>query len=416
MQILHAISSVDPAGGGPIEGVKQLGRINTERGHRIEVASLDSPGAVFLRDFPLPVHPLGPSTGGYGFSARFVPWLRANVAKYDIVIVNGIWQYNSFGVWRVLHGSSIPPYVVVTHGMLDPWFKRTYPLKHFKKWLYWPWGEYRVLRDAAAVLFTCEEERILARQSFWLYSAKERVINYGTASPTGNREAQESAFFNRFPDLRGKRLLLFMGRLHPKKGCDIALKAFAAVLAGDPSWHIVMAGPDQAGWKSSLESLAAELRIANRITWTGLVKDDLKAGAIRAAEVLFLPSHQENFGIVVAEALACGVPVLMSDKVNIWREVQSDGGGLVAPDNLAGASSLLHAWVNLSDDQKLRMRKCARNSFEQRFEIHQASTTLIGLLQELVSNRKDQRAAPRPRINACTVADSETHDFGIEAS
>src|SRR5580693_6282059 len=135
MRIIHAIASVDPAGGGPIEGVKQLGRINTERGHCIEVASLDAPGASFLRDFPLPVYPLGPRTGGYGFSARFAPWLRANIAKYDIVIVNGIWQYNSFGVWRVLHRSSTP-YVVVTHGMLDPWFKRTYPLKHLKKWLY----------------------------------------------------------------------------------------------------------------------------------------------------------------------------------------------------------------------------------------------------------------------------------------
>jgi glycosyltransferase involved in cell wall biosynthesis len=389
MRILHAISSVDPAIGGPIEGLKQLGRINTERGHCIEVASLDAPDASFLKDFPLPVYPLGPCMAGYGYSARYVPWLRNNIAKYDIVIVNGIWQYNSFGVWRVLHGSSTP-YVVVTHGMLDPWFKRTYPLKHFKKWLYWPWGEYRVLRDAAAVLFTCEEERLLARQSFWLYSAKEIVINYGTASPTGNQKAQEQEFFNRFPDLRGKRLVLYMGRIHPKKGCDIALKAFAAVLAGDPSWHFVMAGPDQAGWKSSLESLAEELRIGSRITWTGLIGDDLKFGAIRAAEVLFLPSHQENFGIVVAEALACGVPVLISDKVNIWREVQSDGGGLVAPDNMAGASSLLNSWINLSDSQQLRMRECARKSFEKRFEIHQASTTLLGILQQLVSKGVNQ--------------------------
>jgi glycosyltransferase involved in cell wall biosynthesis len=302
------------------------------------------------------------------------------------VIVNGIWQYNSFGVWRVLHRSSTP-YVVVTHGMLDPWFKQTYPLKHLKKWLYWPWGEYRVLRDAAAVLFTCEEERLLARRSFWLYSANERVINYGTALPTGNQEAQAAEFFRRFPHLRGKRLVLFMGRIHPKKGCDLALEAFAAILASDPSWHFVMAGPDQLGWKSSLESLAAKLQIANRITWTGLVKGDLKLGAIRAAEVLLLPSHQENFGIVVAEALACGVPALISDKVNIWREVQSDRGGLVAPDNLEGACSLLKSWVELSKPQKLDMRECARKSFEKRFEIHQASTTLLGILQELIQSR-----------------------------
>jgi glycosyltransferase involved in cell wall biosynthesis len=391
MRILHAISSVDPGGGGPIEGVKQLGRINTQRGHRIEIASLDAPDAPFLKDFPLPVHPLGPSAG-YGFSYRYVPWLRANVAKYDIVIVNGIWQYNSFGAWRVLHRSSTP-YVVVTHGMLDPWFKRTYPLKHLKKWLYWPWGEYRVLRDAAAVLFTCEEERLLARQSFWLYSAKEKVINYGTASPAGDAESQQQELFARFPELRNKRLLLFMGRIHPKKGCDLALRAFAEVMAADPNWRLVMAGPDQIGWKSALESLAAELSIAQRITWTGMIGGDLKLGAIRAAEALFLPSHQENFGIVVAEALASGVPALISDKVNIWREIREDGAGLVAPDNLAGASWLLNSWINLSDSQRLHMRECARISFEKRFEIHQASTTLLGILQQLLPNGNLERAA-----------------------
>jgi glycosyltransferase involved in cell wall biosynthesis len=391
MKILHAIRSVDPGGGGPIEGVKQLGRINTQRGHHIEIASLDAPDAAFLKDFPLPVHPLGPSSG-YGFSSRYVPWLRENVAKYDIVIVNGIWQYNSFGAWRVLHRSSTP-YVVVTHGMLDPWFKRTYPLKHLKKWLYWPWGEYRVLRDAAAVLFTCEEERLLARQSFWLYSAKEKVINYGTASPAGDAETQRQEFFTRFPELQNKRLLLFMGRIHPKKGCDLALKAFAEILASDPDWCLVMAGPDQIGWKSSLESLAAELSIGQRITWTGMIGGNLKLGAIRAAEALFLPSHQENFGIVVAEALASGVPALISDKVNIWREIREDGAGLVAPDNLAGASSLLNSWINLSDSQRLRMRECARISFEKRFEIHQASTTLLGILQQLLPNGNLERAA-----------------------
>ncbi|MEB0151131.1 glycosyltransferase, partial [Pseudomonas sp. CCC2.2] len=84
------------------------------------------------------------------------------------------------GTWRALAKKKIP-YFIFTHGMLDPWFKKNYPLKHLKKWLYWTWGEYRVLRDAKAVLFTCEEEKILARQSFWLYKANEVVTAFGTA-------------------------------------------------------------------------------------------------------------------------------------------------------------------------------------------------------------------------------------------
>ena len=383
MRILHAISSVNPAGGGPIEGVKQLGRINTARGNRIEVATLDSPNSPFIADFPLPVYPLGPPKGHYRYSPRFVPWLRSNRQNYDVVIVNGLWQYNSFGVWRALRGSPTP-YTVMVHGMLSPYFRRTHPLKHLKKWLYWPWGEYRVLRDAAAVLFTCEEERRLARESFWLYSANERIINYGTKAPSGDVVSQISEFYARFPTTRDKRVILFVGRLHPIKGCDIAIRAFAATLRNDPRWHLVMAGPDQTGWQASLESLASDLRIRDRITWTGMITGDVKAGALGAADAFLLPSHQENFGIVIAEALACGVPVLISNKVNIWREVESDGAGLVAPDDVEGTSFLLNSWLGLSEDQKLQMRTSALASFNKRFEIRQASTTLLGILQEIV--------------------------------
>jgi len=386
VRILHTISSVNPAGGGPIEGVRQLGKVNTLSGHTVEIASLDEPNASFLKDFGFPVHALGPSSLGYCLAPRYVPWLRDNASKYDIIIVNGIWQYTSFGAWRAL-GQSSTPYVVFTHGMLDPWFKRRYPLKHFKKWLYWPWAEYRVLRDAAAVLFTCEEERLLARQSFWMYSVKERVVNYGTAEPTGSREDERRQLFNRFPELVSKRILLFMGRIHPKKGCDVAIQSFAATLAEDPRWHLVIAGPDQTGWKSSLQSLAAKLNISDQVTWTGMISGSLKWGLIKSSEVFFLPSHQENFGIVVAEALACGVPALISNKVNIWREVQNDGAGLVANDDLNGATTLLKHWHNLDSLSRDRMRAAARASFEKRFEIHGASRSLLSVLSEVLDKR-----------------------------
>src|SRR5439155_8804732 len=142
----------------------------------------------------------GPVKTKYGYNTKLLPWLRTHADRYDAMIINGLWQYNSFAVWRVLHKKSVP-YFVFPHGMLDPWFKRTYPLKHIKKWLYWPWAEYRVLRDARAVFFTCEEERRLARQSFWLYKCNEVVINYGTSAPTGNSEHQRELFFEKFPHL-----------------------------------------------------------------------------------------------------------------------------------------------------------------------------------------------------------------------
>lgn len=393
MRLLNVINSIDPAHGGPIEGVKQLGAALRALGHSVEVASMDAPGSSFVPDFPLPIHALGPPSfrNWYAYSKRFVPWLRENAGRYDVVVVNGLWGYASFGTWRGLRGSTLP-YVVVPHGMLDPWFKRQYPLKHIKKSLYWPWAEYRVLRDASAVIFTSEEERLLARQSFKKYSANERVVTFGTMRPSADEEGQTKVYFDCFPETRGKHLVLFLGRLHPKKGCDLAIRAFARILGSSNDWHLLMVGPDQVGWKPELLAIAEEAGAAGRVTLTGMVSADVKLGAVRASEVLLLPSHQENFGLAVAEALACGVPVLLSNKVNIWREVVADGAGFAAEDDLEGTSQLLRRWLDLGETGRVAMRKRALHCFETRFEISGTATSMIGMLESVMQARMEAYA------------------------
>jgi glycosyltransferase involved in cell wall biosynthesis len=385
MRILRSIRSVNPEHGGPIEGVKQVSRIHQEAGHLVEIVSLDSPEDPWVAESSLKVHALGPVQTKFGYSPQLVPWLRQHSSKYDAVIVNGIWQYNSLGVFRALRHLATP-YFVFPHGMLDPWFKRTYPLKHAKKWLYWPWGEYRVLSHADAVCFTCEEERRLARQSFWLYRCNERVVAYGTAPPTGEPEVQRKLFFERFPETRGKRILLFLGRIHPKKGCDLLIQAFAQIRGTERpySWplHLVIAGPDQIGCSAQLKALAASFGATEHITWTGMLTGDIKLGALRSADVFVLPSHQENFGIAVAEALACGVPALISNKVNIWREIEHDGAGLVERDDLEGTLQLLQQWYSLNMDDQATFRRQALNCFAERFEASKAAQALIDLFHE----------------------------------
>jgi len=380
VNLLQVISSADPAHGGPMEGIRQTSEVLAQMGHHTEVASSDDPALPWLRDFSLTVHALGPGKSGYGYAPRMVPWLRENAARYDAVIVNGLWQYAGLAAWRALRGRETP-YFVYTHGMLDPWFKRAYPLKHLKKSLYWPWGDYRVLRDAKAVLFTCEEEKLLARQSFGLYRANEVVVSYGTAGPAGDAVAQRAAFLSRYPELRGKRLLLFLSRIHVKKGCDLLIEAFARVAGADPSLRLVMAGPDQTGWRPELERRAASLDVPDRITWAGMLTGDMKWGAFYAAEVFALPSHQENFGVAVAEALACSLPVLISNKVNIWREIIEDGAGLVAEDTEAGMTRLLQEWLALPPPARQEMARRARRCFEDRFEIQIAANNLLEALR-----------------------------------
>ena len=378
MRLLHVIASIRAAGGGPAEAVRSLSAVHLRTGHSVEVASLDDPADHEVSSFPLPLHALGSARNTYSFAPAFVPWLRRNRTRFDAVIINGLWQYHSFGAWRALRGSTTP-YYVFPHGMLDPWFKRTFPLKHLKKSLYWPWADYRVLRDARAVLFTCEKEKLLAPESFALFRANSIVTGLGTTPPPPGVES--TAFLERYPDLRGKRLLLFMGRLHPKKGCDLLLEAFAATLAKDPAWRLVFAGPDDSNWQQTLEERARALRIADRTVWTGMLRDKLKWSALAAAEVFTLPSHQENFGIAVAESLACGVPVLVSQEVNIWREIDAANAGLVAPDTVAGTTELLERWQQLPETERIAMRQNARQCFEKHFDIEHSAARLLEAIE-----------------------------------
>jgi len=364
-----------------MEGVRQRGLRLAQLGHSAEIVTLDDPHREFLRSFPLTVYALGPSRGSYAYNSKLAPWLMAHGRDYDAVFIHGVWQYHSYAARRALRKVGVP-YYVFTHGMLDPWFKRTYPLKHLKKWLYWPWADYRVLRDARAVLFTSEEERLQARRSFWLYRVEEQVVAYGTSSPPYNSEELREGFLAAHPQLRERRILLFLGRVHQKKGCDLLIQAFADVAVLERALHLVIAGPDQTGWANELRELARDLGVANRISWPGMLRDEMKWGAFYSAEAFVLPSHQENFGIAVAEALACGLPVLISDKVNIWREIRSALAGLVAPDTLQGTSQLLREWLELTSVQREAMGGRARELFRRRFTVSAMADSLLSVVRE----------------------------------
>ena len=376
MRLLSVISSTDPLGGGPIEGVLQSAPFLSDLGADMEIVSCDSPDAAWLISCGVRVHALGPGFLKYGYTSRLVPWLRANAASYDAVIIHGIWQYHSFATWLALRGTGVP-YFVFTHGMLSPWFKHEYPLKHLKKWTYWPWADYRVLRDARAVLFTSDEERMRARQSFWLYRATEVVTSYGTASP---RVADTAELLRNWPALEGKRIVLFLSRIHAVKGCDILLDAFARVAGVDDRLHLIVAGPDQTGLMTSLVARAKDLGIDGRVTWLGMLQGEAKWAAFQSAEVFCLPSHQENFGVVVAEALGSGKPVLISNKVNIWRDIESEGAGFVDDDTVEGTERNLRRWLAMDVRGHTAMAARARACFQSHFEIRDAVERLLEIV------------------------------------
>lgn len=380
LRILHSVATVNPASGGPLEGVRQISRINEAYGHKPEILSLDSPDNPWVAKMEFKTHALGPGVTRYGFSNRFTRWLAANRENYDVVIVNGIWNYNAFGTWRALRDTDTP-YYVYTHGMLDPWFKYRYPWKHAKKWLLWPWAVFPVLRDAKGVFFTCEEERRLARESFWLYDCNEIVVNYGTPGVPDPTKDYGAAFLEKLPELKPFRRFVFLGRVHPKKGPDIILRSIARLRdAGlwDPrTMKFIMAGPTDGQYAATLRNLARNLRVEDSVTWTGMLLGDDKWGALQCSEAFLLPSHQENFGIAVAESLSVGVPVLISKSVNIWADIIADGAGLVDDDTVQGCIRQWTQWLGLTPQQKATMGHHAKSCFERRYTAKRAAVSML---------------------------------------
>ena len=186
----------------------------------------------------------------------------------------------------------------------------------------------------------------LARTTFGGYRPRMEInVGYGIASPPDLSEKMRSAFSEKLPDLEGRPYLLFLGRIHPKKGVDLLIKAYSDALSTEklkvPPPCLVIAGP---GWETiygkqmqqlieaSTARLLAEnskLKTALPILRVGMLEGDAKWGALYGCEAFILPSHQENFGIAVVEALACNKPVLISTNVNIWREIADANAGII---------------------------------------------------------------------------------------
>ena len=394
MKLLHVIAGTDPESGGPIEALLRISEVLLRDGHEVALVSLEDQRDIANRKFPFPATGIGRGAFSYRYNPRLTPWLRENARYFDTVVLHGLWNYSSFGSWRALRKSGIP-YYIFSHGMMDVWFRDRYPVKHFAKQAFWSLAEGRVLRDANAVLFTCEEERNRSRDIFKGHAYRERVVLFGTADPPGEAPSQVKAFYSAFPHLQGRRFILFLSRIHPKKGCDLLVQAFANVaheLPGD--LDIVIAGPDQVGWVPQLRALARSLGIDRRIHWPGMLKNDVKWGAFRAAEAMMLPSHQENFGFVVAESMACSTPVLISDKVAVWREVQASRAGLVEPDTLEGTANLFRRFLALSTDERTAMARDARTAFLKYFDIQVAARDFaraIGFEARVASSSRNSK-------------------------
>lgn len=333
MKILHVIPSLSPNRGGPSVAIRAMAEAVTCNGIEVHVIATDDGQAHSTISLEVPLvendvtyRYFRRQIGFYTFSWPLTRWLWQHVHEYNLLHIHSLFSYATlpaawFAYWRGV------PYIIRPLGHLNRWGmeNRRANLKRFSlRWIEGP-----ILQRATMIHFTCEQERLEAQDVGITGSAV--IAPLGIDTTPFQQLPPVEAFIAFHPKTQNKVRLLFLSRIDPKKGLDLLLSAFAQLRQSYSDIVLVIAGDGNAAYLTELKALTQQLGIADAIIWTGFLTGQAKLAALAAADLFVLPSYSENFGIAVVEAMAAGLPVVISDQVGIHHEVSKSNAGLVTP-------------------------------------------------------------------------------------
>ena len=374
-KVLRIISSINPKFGGPSKTIIDSSILLTTQGFKVDILTSDPVYSNFFKSRNIKIINKGPALGNYSFNFSLFFWLLKNKKNYDHFIVHGIWEFNTL-IARLLLKNK---YFVFTHGQLDPYFM-TEKLKKFKKQVYWFFVEKQNLLCSKSLLLTSENEKNLLKNTFVnTKDIKKKIIGYGIIKPSYNKIAAKKNFYKKFPKLKGKKFLLYLGRFHEKKGCEILLKALKKLSDENIKFNILIAGPDN-DYKKKLIELSKNYNLTKQIHWSGMLLKNLKWGAISLSKAMVLSSHGENFGVSIVESLSCSKPVLSTNKVNIYKKIIKYKSGYISKDNVNSFFSILKKFNNLNKKQLIKLSKNSLKCFNDNFNLETNKKSLANFL------------------------------------
>jgi len=334
MKILHVLESFAPRYGGPVSVAMALTCAQAELGHEVTVCTtnlnypqgiLRPPSRAAICDnrvqvlyFPAQFRPLT-------FSAQLRSFIKNNITTFDILHIHGLYRFPPTYTAYQARKQKIP-YIVMPHGALDPYLYTKSSRSVWLKRFYERWFDLPNLHGAGAIHYTAEDER--QRAAFLGLRAPSFVIPNGI---DWNRYAQLPArgAFRTALGLGDAPLVLFLGRLHPKKGLDLLIPAFETIWRRVAGTQLAIVGPENDDYGQQVRAWVAEHGLTEAVHFVGHLDGADVIQAYVDADVFVLPSYTENFGMTVVEAMACALPVVISDQVNIYAEVVQSGAGLV---------------------------------------------------------------------------------------
>lgn len=280
---------------------------------------------------------------GTTFSFEYVSLLKKFIKESDIVLIHSIYKFHStIASFICLYYNT--PYIIRPHGSFDS-FLVNRRLKFFKN-LYITIFERFSFKHSSAIQFSSEIDESLTKK-YIKNIPRTLLIPEGIDTNFTLSLPDKSIFFEKYPELRKKFILLFLGRLHQKKGLDLLIHAFA--ILNSESFHLVLAGDGDSQYLADIKKLIIDLGLDGRVLITGYLNDSDKLSALSSSDLFILPSYGENFGLAVVEAMACGLPVVISDQVGIFRDVQTASAGLVTPCDSNKIATAILKIISLPD-------------------------------------------------------------------
>jgi glycosyltransferase involved in cell wall biosynthesis len=392
MKILHVIANLAPRYGGPSKACWEMARAVAQLGHEVSIYTTNQDGPVEL------AVPLGQPVQQEGVQLRYFPiqpprfWgtslplaraLGQKIPAVDLVHIHSLYLFHDLVAGHYCRAHGVP-YLMQPHGSLDPFIYRRH---RWRKAVMERLFEHRDIRNAAAILFTTAAERDLAAPFTWQTPGK--VVPLGIYLEELAALPEPGQFRLKYPEIGDQPIILFFGRVNFKKGLDILARAFGAVARRRRDVHLVIAGPDNEGWGDRVRTWLEEEGVLDRATFTGMLLGPEKVAVLRDASIFVLPSYSENFGLAVIEAMAAGLPVVISNRVNIWQEIADAGAGIVLDcdvDQVAGA--LAH----LLEDPESRRNLAAKGKelVETRFCWEQVAGQLLAAYEEILAGKNHE--------------------------
>jgi glycosyltransferase involved in cell wall biosynthesis len=335
LRILQVIPTLAPSSGGPTQVLIDLAKSLSEFGHQVTVCTTDRgnptsqqlsgdyfselfSNSIEYYAFPVNVAPIL-------YSRPMKMWIDRDISNYHIVHIHSLYRFPVTYAARRARRAGVP-YIIRPHGSLDPFLYKQSQYNLLVKRIFERLFDIPNLHHAAAIHYTTKEEA--ERTKFLKLQGKPLIIPNGINPESFRIIPAKGLFRNRLGLNRESPLILFLGRINFKKGLNLLVPSFSIVAQAYPKARLAIVGPDNEGYKTEVRHWCREQGIEDKTFFVDYMGTEKVKQAYTDADVFVLPSYTENFGMTVVEAMACGCPVVISNQVNIWREVQAFGAGL----------------------------------------------------------------------------------------